>query len=85
MKTTYDDIMDWMTEHEESAITDGPAYLSLEEEREFMESLDKNIIRETEFFYLILDGTFFSPDQEEYLINKFADFLNEKGHDNYFK
>jgi len=85
MKTTYDDIMDWMTEHEECAVTDGPAYLSLEEEREFLESLDKKIIREDSFYCLILDGTFFSPDQEEYLVNKFADFLNEKEYDNPFK
>jgi len=85
MKTTYDDIKEWMNENNECPITSGPVYLSLEEEREFVKSLDKSIIREDDFYNLIVDNTFFSPNQEEYLINKLANFLNEKGYDNPFK
>jgi hypothetical protein len=81
-KITVSDLYNWMDEYEEDPIVDGPIYLTAEDEEEFLESLDKNIIDEDNFDFLAIGGGGFSEKEEEYLVNLWVDFLNEKGYPN---
>ena len=67
-----------MEEYGEDPIVDGPIDLSEEDEQEFLESLDKNTIDEDDFDYLFLNG----GSEDEYLVNAWVDFLNEKEYPN---
>jgi len=77
-KITVSDVYNWMEEYGEDPIVDGPIDLSEEDEQEFLESLDKNTIDEDDFDYLFLNG----GSEDEYLVNAWVDFLNEKEYPN---
>jgi hypothetical protein len=79
-EVTVNDLYNYMEEYEEDPIVDGPVILSDEEEQEFIESLDKDIIHETEFDFLGIGGGQWSQEQMNYLMNMYVDFLNSKGY-----
>ena len=84
-KITVDDLYNWMHEKEEDPIVDGPILLPHQQTVEFVNSLDKNIIDEEEFDFLGIGGGQFSEKQESYLVQKFVDFLNQKGYVNLYR
>ena len=69
-KITTTDLYNWMREKEEDPIVDGPFYLSTKQEKEFIRTLDKNIISwdENEFDFLGIGGGQFDNKQEEHLV-----------------
>lgn len=79
-KITVSDVYNWMDEYGEDPIVDGPIDLSFEDEKEFIESLDKSIIDEDDFDFLFLNGV--DQKADGYLVNAWVDFLNEKGYPN---
>lgn len=79
---TVDDLYNWMDEYEEDPIVDGPICITRQDQEEFVNGLNKQIVDVEEYDHLSIGGGGWNDEQEKYIVDCLVDFLNRKQYPN---